>query len=97
MLDFFIRKGKKMLYPYIEFPNELIVTHSEIKKDNSVWINFEQPCKNGFREARIALPQYKWLFNEGFSDKKIKEFEQFSHQNAAMVYKYARLGGINNA
>ena len=29
-------KGEEMLYPYIELPDETIVTHSEIKPDNTV-------------------------------------------------------------
>lgn len=91
------RKDEKMLYPYINLPDETIITHSEVKKDNSVLVNFEQPVENGFREARITLPSYKWLYNNGFSNEQIDSFEEFAHKNAAVIYKYARLGGIENA
>lgn len=93
----FLKKDDQMLYPYIELPDETIITHSEIKKNNSVLINFEQPVSNGFREARMTLPSYHWLYNKGFSTQKIKFFEAFAHKNAAVIYKYARLGGIENA
>lgn len=96
-MTLYLKKGEKMLYPYIELPDETIITHSEIKKDNSILINFEQPYEKGFREARMKLPAYKWLYNKGFNDEKIKFFEDFAHQNAAVMYKYARLGGIENA
>ncbi|MCH4003857.1 MAG: hypothetical protein LKH59_02150 [Lactobacillus crispatus] len=86
-----------MLYPYIELPDETIITHSEIKKDNTVLINFEQPVENGFHEARIELPSYKLLYNRGFNDKQVSFFEEFAHKNSAVIYKYARLGGIENA
>lgn len=92
-----MKQGEKMLYPYIELPDETIITHSEIKSDNSVLINFEQPVENGFREARITLPSYKWLYNEGFNVDQITFFTDFAHKNAAVIYKYARLGGIENA
>ena len=65
-----MRKGERMLYPYIELPDETIITHSEILENNSVLINFEQPYDDGFREARIELPSYKWLYNDGFSMNK---------------------------
>ncbi len=89
-------KYEKMLYPYIEFPDETIITHSKIKPDNTVLINFEQSVENGFREARIKLPSYKWLYNEGFSNEQIASFEDFAHKNSGVIYKYARLGGIDN-
>ncbi len=91
------KKGERMLYPYIELPDETIITHSEIKKDNTVLINFEQPVENGFHEARIELPSYKLLYNRGFNDKQVSFFEEFAHKNSAVIYKYARLGGIENA
>ncbi|WP_283588973.1 hypothetical protein [Lactobacillus gallinarum] len=90
-------KGEEMLYPYIELLDETIVTHSEIKPDNTVLINFEQSIENGFREARITLPSYKWLYNEWFSNEQIASFEDFVHKNSAVIYKYARLGGIDNS
>lgn len=96
-MSYLLKKDDKMLYPYLELPDETIITHSEIKEDNSVLINFEQPVNNGFREARITLPSYHWLYNKGFSRQKIKFFETFAHKNAAVIYKYARLGGIANA
>lgn len=86
-----------MLYPYMELPNKIIITHSEVKKDNSVLLNFEQPCDHGFREARMSLPSYQWLYNEGFDDEQIQFFDTFAHHNGAVIYKYARLGGIANA
>ncbi|RVU70101.1 MULTISPECIES: hypothetical protein [Lactobacillus] len=86
-----------MLYPYIELPDETIITHSEIKEDNTVLINFEQPIESGFREARIELPSYKLLYNKSFSDSQILFFEEFAHKNSAVIYKYARLDGIENA
>lgn len=97
-------KDEKMLYPYIELPDETIITHLKIKPDNTVLINFEQPVENGFREAKIKLPSYKWLYlpsykwlyNEGFSNEQIASFEDFAHKNSAVIYKYARLGGIDN-
>lgn len=89
-------KDEKMLYPYIELPDETIITHLKIKPDNTVLINFEQPVENGFREAKSKLPSYKWLYNEGFSNEQIASFEDFAHKNSAVIYKYARLGGIDN-
>ena len=41
-----MRKGERMLYPYIELPDETIITHSEILENNSVLINFEQDRKS---------------------------------------------------
>ena len=72
---------KEMLYPYIELPDETIITHSEIKEDNTVLINFEQPVESGFREARIELPSYKLLYNEGFDAEQIAFFEEFAAGN----------------
>ena len=84
-----------MLYPYVELPNETIITHSEIKEDQSILIHFEQPYDDGFREARIQLPSYKWLYNDGFSEKQIKSFIDFAHENVETVYKHAKEIGAN--
>lgn len=89
-----------MMYPYIKFSDETEVTYSQIiNKDEIevIEVHFERPTENGFDTARCELPSYKWLKIEGYTDKEIKEFEEFLSYNAHLFYKYAKEGGIKIA
>ena len=83
------KKGDKMLYPYAEFPGRLIVTHTQPlkEKDGS---NFELPTDDGFSEARYTLPDYKLLFNNGFTPSETKRNEEILHNNAKIILAAAK-------
>lgn len=89
-----------MMYPYIEFDDETLVTHSEIKiRENQKYIDvyFERPVDGGFESANCELPSYKWTMNDGYSEEKIKFFTTWLEHNAATIYKYAACGGLQIA
>lgn len=89
-----------MMYPYLTLEDETEIVHSQIINDNGiekVEVHFERPTENGFDSARCVLPEYKWLFNEGYSKEEIKFFEELLMNNAHLIYKYAKNGGIKIA
>ncbi len=89
-----------MMYPYITFNDETIVTHSQIfdfEGRDSLEVNFEKPIDDGFKVARARLPDYTWLKNEGYSEKEILFFTEFLHSNAHLFYRYAAEGGLKLA
>ena len=89
-----------MMYPYITFNDETMVTHSHIftyNEKDAIEVNFEKPIEGGFKVARARLPDYTWLTIEGFSNKEIDFFTEFLHTNAHLFYKYAATGGLKLA
>lgn len=89
-----------MMYPYLTLEDETEIVHSQIINDNGiekVEVHFERPTENGFDSARCVLPEYKWLFNEGYSKEEIEFFEELLMNNAHLIYKYAKNGGIKIA
>lgn len=89
-----------MMYPYLTLEDETEIVHSQIINDDGiekVEVHFERPTEKGFDSARCVLPEYKWLFNEGYSKDEIKFFEELLINNAHLIYKYAKNGGIKIA
>lgn len=89
-----------MMYPYMTLFDGTEIVHSQIihqdGKDKVV-VHFERPTDDGFDEARCELPDYHWLYVNGYSDEEIGLFETFLQRNAHLLYKYAASGGVNIA
>lgn len=82
-----------MLYPYAEFPGRLIITYTQpIEKDGqiTVHVNFELPTDDGFSEARYSLPDYKEIFNDGFTLSETKNNLRILKNNAELIWKEAQ-------
>ena len=89
-----------MMYDYITLADETMIIHSELRYDDGkpfVEVHFERPEEQGFLSARCVLPSYKWLFNDGFSQKEIEFFTELLAHNSHTIFKYAESGGINIA
>ena len=89
-----------MMYPYMTLADGTEIVHSQIIDEDGVKkviVHFERPTEQGFDSARCELPDYKWLFLDGYSDDEIKLFEQLLRSNAHLLYKYAENGGIQIA
>ena len=82
-----------MFYEYLELEDETSVSYSEIKEKGNVKfieVQFERPRnEGGFYSARCELPSNKWVFNEFFSEKDLKFFNDFLKHNANTIFKYA--------
>ena len=89
-----------MMYPYMTLSDETEIVHSQIIDENGkkkVLVHFERPTDNGFDSARCELPDYNWIYKNGYSDSEIEMFENLLRSNAHLLYKYAASGGINIA
>ena len=85
-----------MMYPYIELPDETLITHSHLMEVNGlkvVEVHFERPSENCFDSARITLPTYEWIMNDGYSEEELNKFEEIARSAAGWFYKYAAIGG----
>lgn len=89
-----------MMYPYmtVNCLGCLEVCHSEVKSNGSVLVHFELPDSEfGFKEADIELPSYKLRRNGGFTNEELVTLNELCKDNAHLILKYARTGGIANA
>ena len=77
-----------MMYPYMILPDGTEIVHSHLFEENGmqcVEVHFERPTEEGFDSARCALPEYKWILREGYTDDEIAMFEQLLHSNAHLL------------
>ena len=87
------------MYPYLTLADQTEITHTHlIERDgnSTVEVHFERPVQNGFQSARCRLPEYTWLFNEGFSAEDIAFFEELLQHNAHLFFRYAGQGGMHS-
>jgi len=86
------------MYPYMILSDETEITHSHlIRETNTVEVHFERPTSNGFDTARCELPSYNWLIKNGYSDEEILDFDEFLKDNAHLLFRYAKSGGLSFA
>ena len=86
-----------MVYEYMNFPDGTEVVHTQILNEDTnptVEVNFERPTPHGFDSARCELPSYRWLERDGYSDEEIAEFLEFLKNNAHLIFRFAKSGGI---
>ena len=86
-----------MMYPYIELPDETLITHSHLIEKNgekTVEVHFERPKPYGFDMARCRLPAYEWIIRDGYSDEEMMMFERLLQDAAHLFFKYAEIGGV---
>lgn len=86
-----------MMYPYMTFPDNTEVCHSQLLENGTLVVHFERPTEHGFDSARCRLPDYVWISREGYSTEEIKAFEDFLKANAHLFFKFAQSGGISCA
>lgn len=90
-----------MLYPYMTLADGTEVSHSQVVEDDgtpSVYVHFERPTKDGFDSARCELPSYAWTQWEGsFSPEDKAFFTKLLENNAHLIFRYAKTGGIKIA
>lgn len=88
------------MYPFMTLNDNTGIAHSDIiLKDGkeTVKVYFEQPIENGFNSAECWLPDYKWSFNQGFSEAQMSYFQNFLETTAHIIIELARNGGFENA
>lgn len=81
-----------MLYPYMTLIDETEIVYSQLIGHGSaekVIVHFERPTENGFDSARCELPAYRWVLQDGYSDREISAFEEFLKENARQIWEYA--------
>lgn len=89
-----------MMFPYITFADETEVTHSQTLVDGEkeyIEVHFERAIESGFQSARCRLPEYTWLYNDGFPEETIAFFDDFLMHNAHLLFRYAADGGLTCA
>ena len=69
-----------MKYPFITFPDDTVITHSDIYAEDGkdkIKVYIEQPTDDGFSNATCILPDYSWQEINGFTDLQISDFQKF--------------------
>lgn len=81
-----------MLYPYMKLMDGTEIVHSQLIEQDSIGkviVHFERPTENGFDSARCELPAYRWVLQDGYSDREISAFEEFLKKNYQQILEYA--------
>lgn len=91
-----------MVYEYVKYPDETLVTFSDIYIDDegneALFVHFERPTEKGFDSVRITLPSYKIEVWEGnYSKEEIEFFKTIVENSADLFYKFAKEGGLKFA
>jgi hypothetical protein len=84
------------MYPYMTFPDETEVTHSQVQKDGTVKVYIETPADDGFKNLTCILPEYKWA-NNGYTSSELKYWKEFVRNNAHIIIELAENGGFDHA
>jgi len=88
-----------MLYPYITLGDGTEILHTQIIEEDGiekVEVHFERPVETGFVTARFVLPSYELIVKENLSNEEMEFFKEFLEHNAHLIYKYARIGGVES-
>lgn len=88
------------MYPYMKLADETEIVHSHLIEEDGVQkviVHFERPTENGFDSARCVLPSYEWISKDGYTEIEIQKFDELLHNNAHLLYKYAKIGGVTIA
>lgn len=93
-----LEMGYKMMYGYMTLSDGTEVVHSQILENNRIDVHFERPTEKGFDSVRFVLPDYTYNVWEGeYTKEEIDGFKLFLENNAHLIYRYAREGGIKLA
>lgn len=79
-----------MKYPFMTFPDETVITHSDIYSENDIQkikVYIEQPIELGFATATCILPEYSWQEINGFTQEQINSFQQLIEKNPPSCIK----------
>lgn len=86
-----------MYYHYCTIMESIEVVHTPLKNGYTT-VHFEKPDKiYGFKTLDCVIPSYRVNNIVGFSDTEVSELVTFCRNNASLLLKYAREGGIANA
>ncbi len=81
------------MWEYVRFEDDTQVSYSDVREDNTVLVVIERPRDWGFDSAECLLPAFNWLRLEGFSADEAKELDEFVHNNASLIMRFAYEGG----
>ena len=69
-----------------------------MRNDGTVEVYIETPDeKDGFHNVKCYLPQYKWVDNNGYSEKEMEYFKNLVINNAHLIIEFSQKGGFLNA
>lgn len=91
-----------MVYEYVKYPDETLVTFSDIRKKDSgeeyIRVCFERPTEHGFDTVVFELPSYNIIERDGkYSDEEVAFFKKVVENSAAYFFETNRKGGIQSA
>lgn len=82
-----------MMREYVRFDDDTQVSYSDVREDNTVLVVIERPRDWGFDTAKCLLPAYLWTENDGFSKDDLEQLDEFVHNNAPLITRFAHEGG----
>ena len=86
-----------MIYLFMTIKDDIEVTHTEMRKDNTVKVYFEQPVYLDFHSIECILPTFEWSENNGFSEAELKYLDKYLHDVAEIIIELSQKSGFDNA
>lgn len=86
-----------MYYPYCTIMESIEVVHTPLV-NGCTTVHFQKPDPMySYKTLDCVLPEYKVTNVVGFTDVEVSELVDFCRNNASLLLKYAKEGGIANA
>ena len=77
-----------MMYPFIEMSDGTVVEHSQIMQEKGktrLYVYFERQTESSYASAKLQLPDYFWMYIDGFSQEEIARFERILEENSRLL------------
>ena len=81
------------MWEYVRFDDDTQVSYSSVRDDNTVLVVVERPRDWGFDTAKCVLPAFSWTGLDEFSDTDARKLDEFVHNNASLIMRFAYEGG----
>jgi succinate dehydrogenase flavin-adding protein (antitoxin of CptAB toxin-antitoxin module) len=77
-----------MMYPFMEMSDGTVVEHSQVMEEKGrkrVYVYFERNTKDGYASAKCQLPDYFWMYIDGFTNEEVDKFERLLENSANLL------------
>lgn len=81
------------MWEYVRLEDDTQISYSDLRDDNTIKVVVERPRDWGFDSATCLLPSYTWSNVDGFSKEEIDWLDEFVHNNAPLITRFAYEGG----
>ncbi|MCR5196194.1 MAG: hypothetical protein K6D38_07725 [Pseudobutyrivibrio sp.] len=83
-----------MIYDFMTIKDDIEVTHTEVRSDDTVRVYFQKPIESGGKSIECVIPELSWENNKGFNDEELKYLEDYVDSVKDIIIELAQKGGF---